>query len=97
MNNCIKLHVFLRWGIDIVNFWIKVANNYLLFESAVKINIIIHGSYRYCVEDCGGTPLIRSPMRQKNLAFIMRWLYLQGFLYKKMYGQFGRAAKIKWP
>ena len=43
MNNCIKLHVFLRWGIDIVNLNLPITVN-ILFESAIKINIIIHGN-----------------------------------------------------
>ena len=38
-----------------------------------------------------GTPLILSPMGQKNLAILTR------VFYKKMYGDFGQATKKKWP
>ena len=41
----------------------------------------------------GGTQLIQLPMGQKKLAVITRWPYQWGFLYKKRYGYFWRAAK----
>ena len=41
-----------------------------------------------------GTPLIRSPMRQKNLAVLMGDRINEGFFYNKMYGRFaGRPKK----
>ena len=58
MNNCIKLHVFLRWGIVICQFLklnLPITVN-ILFESAKKINIIIHGNigtvFKTTVEPC---------------------------------------------
>ena len=45
-----------------------------------------------CLYIYSGTPFIRSPNVPKKFAVLTK-----AFLYKKMYGGFGQAAKKKWP